>query len=1048
MGPDRSRWGFHNISFGLGLAAPLLLVVLFAVMRAVEAPKTAVDPNDPRRLLATVKAPPGFDVTLFAAPPRVAYPTCLCATPDGVVFVGIDQNGSLGAKAKRGHVLRCLDTDGDGVADKFNVFATMDSPRGLWFDHNTLYVLHPPFLTAYHDDDGDGVADRSDVLVSGLGMTLKQRGADHTTNGFRMGIDGWFYIAVGDYGANPAKGKDGATVRLHGGGVMRVRPDGSGLELIADGLRNIYDVAVSPRLDLFTRDNTNDGGGWDVRLSHIVPTGHYGYPTLFQHFGDEIIQPLADYGGGAPCGSLFLDEPGFPKEFGTALYTCDWGRGEVYRHPLTPNGASWKTEQQSFLRIPRPTDMDVDGSGRLYVSSWKDGGFDYSGPNVGFVVRVTPKDHKPAPPPDWKKATDAELLKHLTSPSQVVRLHTQREVLRRGVKPIFAEGLEKLAAVHDALAVRVAAIFTLKQLLGAASNEALLRLAKLDAVREFALRALADNKSQLADVPAQPFVKALADANPRVRVQAVVGLARLNKPRTAASLLSLTADADPIVAHVAVNALVKLRAAEVCLQTLDNPDAAKFVPGALRVLQALHEPAVVDGLIARYRKINDPLARRLLLRTLARLYQREADWDGKWWGTRPDTTGPYFKPVAWNESKKIAEVLRGAFAGADTETLRWLIQQLHRNRVDLPEMTAALLKLADKDVAFRRLAVEVFADRGSPPEEAVVLFGAVAAATDEAPALRVKCLRALLRLSAKAAAREAAVAALTAEEKPPRQIVSAWAEFARDGRHAGNVADFVKLAGDDSAARRELAYGVLASIAGRNFGSGDARATAAAAVEKAWSKPESAVPLLRAVARLNLSTYAPQVRRLFADPNVQVATAAKATASALKLDRDAAGNQPLIGSLKYEDVVARASKAKGDAALGATLFSHQGCVNCHTVSAEEMPKGPFLGGIATRYSKAELFESILRPSAKIAQGFETNLITLTNGKQLTGFVIRESGTEIEIRDGAGAGAVLKKSAIDERERGTVSVMPEKLVDNLTPRELASLLAYLASLKGK
>jgi putative heme-binding domain-containing protein len=90
----------------------------------------------------------------------------------------------------------------------------------------------------------------------------------------------------------------------------------------------------------------------------------------------------------------------------------------------------------------------------------------------------------------------------------------------------------------------------------------------------------------------------------------------------------------------------------------------------------------------------------------------------------------------------------------------------------------------------------------------------------------------------------------------------------------------------------------------------------------------------------------------------------------------------------------------------------------------------------------------LKPSAKIAQGFETNLITLSNGKQLTGFVVRESSTEIEIRDGAGASLVLKKSAIDERERGTVSVMPEKLVDNLTPHELASLLAYLASLKGK
>ena len=60
------------------------------------------------------------------------------------MFVGIDENGSLDAKADRGRVVRCVDTDDDGKADKFNVFATMDSPRGLVWDAGTLYVLHPP----------------------------------------------------------------------------------------------------------------------------------------------------------------------------------------------------------------------------------------------------------------------------------------------------------------------------------------------------------------------------------------------------------------------------------------------------------------------------------------------------------------------------------------------------------------------------------------------------------------------------------------------------------------------------------------------------------------------------------------------------------------------------------------------------------------------------------------------------------------------------------------------------------------------------------------
>ena len=211
------------------------------------------------------------------------------------------------------------------------------------------------------------------------------------------------------------------------------------------------------------------------------------------NFNDEIIQPLADYGGGAPCGSIFIDEPALPKGFATGLYTCDWGRSEVYLHPLTPNGSTWKAGQKSFVRIPRPTDIDVDGSGRIFISSWKDGGFDYSKANVGFVVRLTPKGHKAEAFPDLKKAKDADLIQHLASPSGVSRLYAQREILRRGVKGAVAADLEKLAGSHESISVRVAGLFTLSQLLGKGSHEALLRLAKQDAMREYALRALVDD---------------------------------------------------------------------------------------------------------------------------------------------------------------------------------------------------------------------------------------------------------------------------------------------------------------------------------------------------------------------------------------------------------------------------------------------------------------------------------------------------------------------------------------------------------------------------
>jgi putative heme-binding domain-containing protein len=257
---------------------------------------------------------------------------------------------------------------------------------------------------------------------------------------------------------------------------------------------------------------------------------------------------------------------------------------------------------------------------------------------------------------------------------------------------------------------------------------------------------------------------------------------------------------------------------------------------------------------------------------------------------------------------------------------------------------------------------------------------------------------------------------------------------------------FLALSRDDLSAKRELAYGVLASIAARKGGARGARQRAVKAIDDAWSKPASAVPLLRAAARLNLTAYAGQVRRLLADSDSQVAAAAKEAAVALKLDRATAAG--LLGKLKYEDVVTRVGKAKGDVKEGEKLFTRLTCVNCHTVKEGEALKGPHLAGIGTRYSRVELLESILKPSAKIAQGFETHVITTVSGKKYTGFVVRETGTQVELRDGEGQVVVVKKANIDERLRSTVSVMPEGLLANATVDELVALVTYLESLKGK
>src|SRR3546814_7447145 len=84
--------------------------------------------------------------------------------------------------------------------------------------------------------------------------------------------------------------------------IVRVRPDGTEMEIYTHGMRNIYDVAIDPYMNIFTRDNTNDGGGWNIRFSHQVQSGEYGYPVLFKHFTEEIIPALVDLGGGSGTG--------------------------------------------------------------------------------------------------------------------------------------------------------------------------------------------------------------------------------------------------------------------------------------------------------------------------------------------------------------------------------------------------------------------------------------------------------------------------------------------------------------------------------------------------------------------------------------------------------------------------------------------------------------------------------------------------------------------------------------------------------------------------
>ncbi|HYG73583.1 MAG TPA: c-type cytochrome [Planctomycetota bacterium] len=1009
-----------------------------------EPAKPAFKPAAASGLLADVKVQDGYTATLYAAPPEVGYPTGLVCAPNGDLFVAIDQNGSLGHDPNRGFIVRCEDKDGDGKAEKVVQFAKLDSPRGLVHTGDKLFVLNPPTLTVFKINP-DGSASEPEILVKKMGGGREHpRGADHTTNQIQIGIDGWIYIAVGDFGFFKAVDKSGKELEYHGGGVARVRQDGTELEIVSWGQRNIYDMAISPLLDIFTRDNTNDGDGWDVHLSHVIMGANYGYPSHYKSFRDEMIPELVDYGGGSPCGSLYLDEPGFPEGVGNALYTCEWGRGPVFRHPLEASGASFKAQQVPFVELTRATDMEVDGQGRLYICSWKNGGFSYAKPDVGYVARVTYNENKTPAFPDLSKASDADLVAFMASNSHFKRIHTQHEMLRRGAKPEFISGLEKLALTDGPINPRVAAIFTLKQLLGAKSHDALIKMAGTPAIKEFALRALADRKSEGKDVPTKLFVDSLSDNNPRVRLQAATGLLRLERRDAADALIPALSDADYYVSHIAFRALVALNAGEECLKALDkSPNNI----GVLKPLQIMHDPKVVDGLLERLPKAQDPALKHGILKALCRLHFKEAPWDGSWWGTRPDSSGPYFKHTTWEASEKIGAALKTALNSGDAATVKPLIMELQKHKIDMPEAMSMLLKFAEQDPALRESVVTMMSKRKELTAESAGLLEKIALSESSDAALRTKTFGVLQKFNNEPA-QNAAVRVLIgfgAENKP--ELTRARESYFRDGERAKQVPYFSKLSASDKAAEREIAFSVLLQVAGNKQAKNEQKAAANKVIDAAWAKP-AAAELLKAIAHAKANDYAAKVKEKLADTNAEIAAAAGLAAKALKLDGKAASGpaKPTIGTLDVEKVTAEAMKIKGDEKVGADLFVKQRCVACHTITKAEGLKGPFLGDVATRYKRAELLESILSPNAKIAQGFVGYLFKMKDGKRYEGFVSKEAGEEVEIRNAAGEAQMLPLHEIEKRTELKTSIMPSGIVDNLTVEEFASLLAYLESMK--
>jgi hypothetical protein len=246
---------------------------------------------------------------------------------------------------------------------------------GMQYLRGSLFVLHNPKFSRFRDEDGMG-RDREELIEQTNPEPWALDWNDHVPSNFRLAMDGYFYVAVGDKGLYGAVDRSGRRVDLHGGGVVRIRPDGTGLEVFARGVRNILDVAMDAEDELFTYDNT-DENQWMGRVTHMVDGGFYGYPFDFIPRRPYTLWMFADYGPGAACGAVAYTDDALPAEYRGNLFLADFGQRNLRRVILAREAGTFRAVRDELLFPDPPPDFrpvgiheTEDGRG-FYICDWQ-----------------------------------------------------------------------------------------------------------------------------------------------------------------------------------------------------------------------------------------------------------------------------------------------------------------------------------------------------------------------------------------------------------------------------------------------------------------------------------------------------------------------------------------------------------------------------------------------------------------------------------------------------------------------------------------------------
>ena len=206
-------------------------------------------PLEPQESMSYTQVPADFELQLFAAEPDVIKPIYMAWDERGRAWVveARDYPHGLVAGSEPGQadIKICEDTDGDGKADKFTIFADgLNLATALAFVNGGIVVSEAHQMLFLKDTNGDDKADIREVLLPGWGVADTHAMESNLARGF----DNWLYGAVG---YSNFRGKVGGKDLQFGQGIYRFKADGSALEFLYQFNNNTWGFGQNASGDIF-----------------------------------------------------------------------------------------------------------------------------------------------------------------------------------------------------------------------------------------------------------------------------------------------------------------------------------------------------------------------------------------------------------------------------------------------------------------------------------------------------------------------------------------------------------------------------------------------------------------------------------------------------------------------------------------------------------------------------------------------------------------------------------------------------------------------------